>query len=92
MKPDELKRLHELYAFMESLKRQDKIPLSVGQAFAFRLRKTFTALKNVPAALASAPLSLVTAPSGGATVDSQARTAINSVITRLEDLGLIEPN
>ena len=28
-------------------------------------------------------------PSGGATVDSQARTAINSLIDRLQDLGLI---
>lgn len=30
----------------------------------------------------------ITAPSGGATVDSQARTAISTIITRLQTLGL----
>jgi hypothetical protein len=31
----------------------------------------------------------VTDPSGGATVDSQARTAINAIIDRLQEIGLI---
>lgn len=31
----------------------------------------------------------ITAPSGGATVDSQSRTAIGSIITTLQTLGLI---
>ena len=31
----------------------------------------------------------VSDPAGGATVDSQARTAINSIIDRLQELGLI---
>lgn len=31
----------------------------------------------------------ITAPSGGGTVDSQARTAIGSIITTLQTLGLI---
>lgn len=31
----------------------------------------------------------VSAPAGGATVDSQARTAITSIIARLQELGLI---
>lgn len=30
----------------------------------------------------------ITPPSGGATVDSQARTAINDIITKLQTLGL----
>lgn|SRR3990167_4252654 len=36
--------------------------------------------------------SAITAPTGGGTVDSQARTAINSLITTLEDFGLIALN
>lgn len=31
----------------------------------------------------------ITAPSGGATVDSQSRTAISTIITTLQSLGLI---
>lgn len=34
----------------------------------------------------------ITAPTGGATVDAEARTAINLIITRLEVAGLITPN
>lgn len=34
----------------------------------------------------------VSSPTGGATIDSQARAAIDSIITRLEQLGLIEEN
>ncbi len=30
----------------------------------------------------------ITPPSGGATIDSEARTAINTIITRLQSLGL----
>lgn len=35
---------------------------------------------------------LVTSPTGGLTVDQPARDAIDTLITRLEDLGLIESN
>jgi hypothetical protein len=34
----------------------------------------------------------ITSPTGGATIDSQARTAIDLIITRLEVAGLITPN
>jgi len=36
--------------------------------------------------------SAITAPSGGATVDAEARTAINSIITALEAHGLVADN
>lgn len=34
----------------------------------------------------------ITAPTGGATIDTQARTAINDIITALETFGLVIPN
>jgi len=34
----------------------------------------------------------ITAPTGGGTQDSEARTAINTIISTLEDLGLINEN
>ncbi len=56
----------------------------------------FGDLENVGEALLtienSAPLGSITAPSGGLTVDSEARTAINALISRMETLGLIEEN
>jgi hypothetical protein len=55
----------------------------------------FDALQKVNSNTGDAPLApgaAVTAPTGGATVDAEARTAINTVITRLETLGLIEAN
>jgi len=36
--------------------------------------------------------SAITSPTGGGTVDSQARTAIDSIITALEAFGLVTPN
>ena len=39
--------------------------------------------------LSQAPQKAVTAPSGGATIDSQARQAINDLISRLQGLGLL---
>ncbi len=43
---------------------------------------------GTPAARQSA----ITAPTGGATTDTQARTAINDIITVLETFGLVDPN
>lgn len=34
----------------------------------------------------------VTAPTGGGTVDAESRTAINDIITALENLGLVIKN
>lgn len=36
--------------------------------------------------------SAITAPTGGATTDAEARTAINSIITVLEQFGFVAPN
>jgi hypothetical protein len=36
--------------------------------------------------------SAITSPTGGATIDSQARTAIDAIITVLENFGLVTPN
>jgi hypothetical protein len=36
--------------------------------------------------------SAITAPTGGATIDAEARTAINAIITVLEEYGMVTPN
>lgn len=41
--------------------------------------------------IVSSRLSSISSPAGGATVDSEARTAINTIISRLETHGLISP-
>lgn len=38
------------------------------------------------------PQVAITSPTGGVTIDTQARTAIDSIITTLENLKLISPN
>ena len=38
------------------------------------------------------PQAEIIAPSGGATIDSEARTAINAIITALETVGILEEN
>lgn len=76
-------RVEELEKFVETLKNSTTIPFEVDGAF----RKRLSTL--VPDGLSNAPLSTVTAPSGGATIDSQARTTIGTIINKLQSLGLI---
>lgn len=90
MTNEELKiQVDTLTARLNKLESASSIPFNVEQAFRARLRDL---VLDVPSALADAPLGSITAPSGGLTIDSEARTAINTVITRLESLGLVNPN
>lgn len=88
MTPEQLQKLNEVYDFVQSLKASATIPYEVDGAF----RERFKELLALPSGLEDAPLSAITSPSGGVTVDSQARTAIDTIITRLEDLGLVVNN
>jgi len=82
-------KIDELEKQIKLIYSASTIPFDVEQALRTRLRNL---ISNLPPNLFNAPLSSVTAPTGGATIDTQARTAINTLITRLEDLGLINPN
>lgn len=80
-------RIMELENKLKLIENYATIPYSVEQAFKERLRTRL--LDDIPSGLAGAPLATVTSPSGGATVDSQARTAIVDIKGRLQTLGLI---
>lgn len=88
---EELQRqIDELKQKLIALEASATIPHDVEQAFRDRLHDL--ADVDLPDGLEDAPLSAVAAPSGGTTVDSEARTAIIDLTTRLEDLGLIAAN
>lgn len=87
--PEVLRRLEAVEGFIKSLQSTTTIPKPVDAAFRARFINIFG---DLPDGLFSAPLSSITAPTGGATIDSNARTAINSIIDRLESLGLVDPN
>lgn len=82
------RQIAELREELNKLRSSTTIPFEVDAAFRDRLSD----INDLPDGLEDAPLTAITAPSGGVTVDSQARTAINSVITALESLGLVSPN
>lgn len=92
MTPEQEQKLNEVYEFMKLLRTSYSIPFDVDVSFRERLSDEFVKLSNYPNGLSSAPFPAVSAPSGGATVDSQARAAINSIITNLEDAGIQLPN
>lgn len=86
----EIKKLQdevaELKRRIDSLGNIATIPYPVEHAF--RQRLNIEALSDVPAGLSNAPLGAITAPTGGVTIDSEARTAINTIRSRLTALGL----
>ena len=87
MIPQEINnRIDALQAELDLLKAEHTIPFDVEMAFKNRLNI------ELPEGMENAPLTAITAPTGGATTDSQARTAINDIITALESLGLVIPN
>lgn len=55
-------------------------------------REVKTTALRVGTGAAASRQTAITAPTGGATVDAEARTAINAIITRLEAFGLVTEN
>lgn len=88
MTPEQERKLNEVVAFMKQLKRYDTIPLDVERGFAYRLKRFF----NAPEGLNNAPFDAVGSPTAGMTVDTEARAAIDAIITTLEAAGILEPN
>lgn len=64
--------------FEDKQKTVKEIDVSVSELPEFQARQ-----------IKKAPQEAITAPTGGATIDAEARTAINSLISRLQNLGLI---
>lgn len=81
-------RIAKLENDFNKLRANATIPIEVDAAFRARLKDLYT----FPTGFEDAPLALIDAPTGGAVEDVEARAAINTIITRLEDLGLIEAN
>lgn len=77
--------INKIWAELKKLNAASSIPFDIGEAFKIR-----TGVKDFPQELKNAPAATVADPAGGATSDGQARTAINSIIDRLQELGLIE--
>lgn len=92
MTPEQERKLNEVYEFIQLLKNSASIPHEVDGAFRDRFASDFVTMESIPNGLLSAPFASVSAPTGGVTVDSQARSAINNLITRIEDAGIILPN
>lgn len=83
-------RITKLEKQMADLGSFTTIPFNIDGAF--RERLGLAVLNRFPEALQNAPLTAITAPTGGMTTDSEARTAINSIITALETVGILIEN
>lgn len=78
-----IKEIDAIKDILDSLRNNTTIPFEIGEAMKARV---FTGI------LDGIPLGAITSPSGGVTIDANARAAIDSIITTLERLGLIQPN
>lgn len=85
------KEVRALSRKIDALSKSSTIPFNVHKAFADRLQiSKFPVLEeSVAEALGNAPLATISDPAGGAVIDSQARSAIGTIIDRLQALGLI---
>lgn len=83
------KKIIELENKINLMYSSTTIPFEVEQAIRARINNL---LVNLPAGLFTAPLNSITEPTGGGTADVQARASIVTIITRLEELGLVDPN
>jgi hypothetical protein len=91
MEQDLIRRIEALEMEIRALKDASSIPYETDQAF--RARFNLQRFDALPEELyENTPLSAINAPSGGTTVDTQARSAINNIITAMENLGLVTPN
>lgn len=77
---------NEVAMLKQSLSRLEDLFYRINQIDKFELTKPLVIRKfKIPVD----QLDTITDPSGGATVDSEARTAVNSLIDRLQEIGLI---
>ncbi len=82
-------KIEELDKKINLMYSSTTIPFEVEQAIRARINNL---LVNLPAGLFTAPLNSIIEPTGGGTADVQARASIVTIITRLEELGLVNPN
>jgi hypothetical protein len=85
-------QVNDLKSQINQMRAGGTFPYDIDQAIRTRVASYAVLLSQLPPTLLNAPLNAVLSPTGGATIDSPARSAIDSIITRLEDLGLINPN
>lgn len=90
MTPEEKQQLNNLQSEVNTLKQKvyklEDLFYRINQIDKFTLDKPLIINKfKIPLN----QLTTITDPTGGGTVDSQSRTAINSLIDRLQEIGLI---
>jgi hypothetical protein len=76
------------YAFQKKIQIFDGAHIQVGRNKGTKIGTETTQKLSVFNATPVVQATAITAPSGGGTIDSQARTAINSLITVLKDFGI----